>query len=183
MRTPEQKKYTDQKSKAKHRGIDFNLTFEEWWDIWQKSGKWDQRGIHKGQYVMSRIADKGPYALGNVFIQTVGDNNREAFATHRIAPMFSKKHSQETINKLKNRPGPNKGKILSQEVKDKISEKLKGRKTGRTSKDFTPEWREKLSIAAKQRKNTKYNITTQRKLTNETITTLRKTRISTSYLR
>ena len=157
MRTPEQKKYTDQKSKAKHRGIEFNLTFEEWWNIWQQSGKWDQRGIGKGQYVMSRIADKGPYEVGNVKIQTAADNNQEAYDTHRIAPMLGKKHSEETKNKLRGRTSPSKGKVLSQETKDKISQKLKGKKTGRTSKDFTPEWREKLSIAAKNKKN-KYNV-------------------------
>ena len=151
MRTPEQKKYTDQKSKAKYRGIDFNLIFDEWWNIWQQSGKWDQRGIRKGQYVMSRIADKGPYAVGNVKIQTVGDNNREAFNTHRVAPMLGKKHSEATKNKMQGRTSPNKGKKLSQEIKDKISAKLKGKNTRRTSKDFTPEWREKLSISAKNR--------------------------------
>jgi hypothetical protein len=152
MRTLEQKKYADQKSKAKHRGIEFNLTFEQWWHIWEQSGKWDQRGIRNGQYVMSRIADKGSYAIGNVYIQTVGDNNREAFATHRIAPMQGKKHSIETIEKMKDRPSPNKGKATPDEVKNKISAKLTGRKTGRTAKDFTPEWKEKLSIAAKNRK-------------------------------
>lgn len=148
----EYKKYRDQKSKAKHRGINFQLTFDEWWNIWQQSGKWNERGICKGQYVMSRIADKGGYTIDNVVIQTVGDNNREAFKTHRIAPMLGKKHSPETLAKLKQRPSPNKGKILSDETKKKISSSLTGRKTGRTSKDFTPEWRAKLSLAAKNRK-------------------------------
>ena len=63
MRTPERKKYDDQKAKAKCRGIEFTLTFEEWWDIWQQSGKWAERGIRKGQYVMSRNADIGGYTL------------------------------------------------------------------------------------------------------------------------
>jgi hypothetical protein len=157
MRTIEQKKYADQKSKAKIRGIEFKLTFEEWWDIWQKSGKWDQRGIRKGQYVMSRYKDHGPYEVGNVHIQTVGDNNKEAYQYHRTPPMLGKKHSQEAIEKMKGRPGVNKGKTLSQETKDKIRNKLKGRKTGRTSKDFTPEWREKLSLARKNRTH-KYNV-------------------------
>ena len=152
MRTIEQKKYSDHKSKSKCRGIEFNLTFEEWWGLWQHSGKWDERGIRKGQYVMSRIADKGGYTFSNVMIQTVGDNNREAYNTHRIAPMLGKKHSEETKKKMRGRISPHKGKIVSQETKDKISQKLIGKSTGRTSKDFTPEWKEKLSIAAKNRK-------------------------------
>lgn len=152
MRTIEQKKFTDQKSKAKHRGIDFNLTFEEWWSIWEQSGKWNERGIRKGQYVMSRIADQGGYTLDNVMIQTVGDNNREAFRTHRLPPMLGKKHTDETKQKMKGRTSPNKGKPMTQDIKNKISKKLIGKKTGRTSKDFTPEWRQKLSIAARNRK-------------------------------
>jgi len=158
MRTIEEKKYTDQKSKAKCRGIDFKLTFEEWYDIWQKSGKWDQRGIRKGQYVMSRYKDQGAYEIGNVHIQTVGDNNKEAYQYHRKPPMLGKKHSLESKAKMKGRPGPNKGKVLSQDIKDKISKTLSGRKTGRTSKDFTPEWRKKLSEAAKRRRKYTENI-------------------------
>lgn len=154
MRTSEQKKYSDQKSKAKCRGIPFNLTFEEWWDIWQKSGKWDQRGIGKNRYVMSRYKDQGGYEVGNVHIQTISENNKEAYQYHRKPPMLGKKHSVETKEKMKGRPGHNKGKPVSEETKRKISQTLTGRKTGRTSKDFTPEWREKLSIARKKRTQT-----------------------------
>lgn len=146
------KKYRDHKSKAKHRGIDFTLTFDEWWDIWQKSGKWNQRGMFKGSYVMSRNNDKGPYSVDNVKIQSVGENNQEAYDCHRQGPMLGKKHSPEAIEKMKGRIGPNKGKILSQDTKNKISTALKGRKTGRTSSDFTPEWREKLRQSALKRK-------------------------------
>ena len=74
----ERHKYASQKGKAKHRGIEFNLTYEEWWDIWQKSGKWAQRGARKGCYVMSRYNDTGAYEVGNVFIQTHEENRREA---------------------------------------------------------------------------------------------------------
>ena len=48
--------------------IEFKLTFEQWWDIWQKSGKWNQRGNKRGQYVMSRKNDLGHYEIGNVEI-------------------------------------------------------------------------------------------------------------------
>ncbi len=74
----ERHKYACHKSKAKSRGIEFNLTYEEWYDIWYKSGKWEQRGARKGQYVMSRYNDTGAYEMGNVFIQPHEENRREA---------------------------------------------------------------------------------------------------------
>jgi len=74
MRSPK-RKYQEHKYGAKKRGLPFELTFEEWYDIWQKSGKWELRGQGKNAYVMSRIGDKGGYTLGNVFIQTASQNS------------------------------------------------------------------------------------------------------------
>lgn len=99
-------KYSCQKSKAKHRGIDFELTFEEWWNIWQQSGKWEQRGCRKGQYVMSRNNDTGPYAVGNVFIQLAQDNHSQIVFSDKTIKKFSEQR---------------KGKPKSIEWKNKIS--------------------------------------------------------------
>ena len=71
-------KYWQQKTQARLRKLEFTLTFEQWYDIWQQSGKWEQRGRKKGQYVMSRIGDNGGYTPENVFIQSNADNNRDA---------------------------------------------------------------------------------------------------------
>lgn len=71
-------KWQNQKDHAKERGIEFRLTFTEWWDIWQQSGKWDLYGKKKGQYCMSRYGDLGAYEVGNVFIQLASDNIRQA---------------------------------------------------------------------------------------------------------
>ncbi|MND81872.1 hypothetical protein D3C87_915700 [compost metagenome] len=49
------------------RGIQFRLTLMEWWDIWEKSGHWDDRGLGRGWH-MCRIGDQGCYEVGNVFI-------------------------------------------------------------------------------------------------------------------
>jgi len=68
------KKYHDHKSSAKQRGIKFNLTYDQWLNIWLISGKIKQRGF----YCMSRIKDKGAYDIGNVFIQTLAQNSLEA---------------------------------------------------------------------------------------------------------
>lgn len=74
-----------QKSKAKHRNIGFNLTYEEWLDIWLKSGHFEKRGCKKGCYVMSRINDTGPYKIGNVIIQTKYANDTEPQVKEKIS--------------------------------------------------------------------------------------------------
>jgi hypothetical protein len=132
--------YSKQKSNAKSRSINFTLTFEEWWDIWQQSGKWEERGKKKGQYVMSRKGDTGPYAIGNVFIQTCNQNCREA---NKGKPgtfkgrILSEEHRRKLSEVKKGKPGrvwteeqklAAKGKILSEETRKKISESLKNRK-------------------------------------------------------
>ena len=63
---------------AKKRGITFLFTFDEWMGIWWGSGHWFERGCKKGQFVMCRTGDVGPYAIGNVRIDTCGANAREA---------------------------------------------------------------------------------------------------------
>jgi len=64
-------KYSQHKSSARQRGIKFNLTYDQWLNIWLISGKIKQRGF----YCMSRIKDKGAYDIGNVFIQTMRQNS------------------------------------------------------------------------------------------------------------
>ncbi|MEZ0602940.1 hypothetical protein ACAX43_12415 [Paraburkholderia sp. IW21] len=54
--------------------IKFKLTFEEWFQVWIDSGKWEQRGTKRGQYCMSRYNDLGDYEIGNVFIQLHSEN-------------------------------------------------------------------------------------------------------------
>jgi hypothetical protein len=59
------------------------LTFEEWWDIWQKSGKYPERGAKPGKYCMSRFNDSGPYSKDNVFIQLWTQNTSDAWVNGR----------------------------------------------------------------------------------------------------
>lgn len=70
-------RYNEQKYRAHSRGINFNLTLQQWIDIWDQSGKWEQRGCKIGQYVMSRINDSGNYEIGNVFIQLHESNAKD----------------------------------------------------------------------------------------------------------
>ena len=73
-KTPMRVEFTGQKISARKRGIEFLMTYDEWLGIWQASGRLDQRGRRRGEYVMARFGDVGPYAVDNVYISTVSDN-------------------------------------------------------------------------------------------------------------
>jgi hypothetical protein len=68
-------RYQNHRGAAKRRGIEFRLTFEQWWQLWEPY--WAMRGPRRGQYVMARTDDAGAYELGNVRIDTTGGNHAE----------------------------------------------------------------------------------------------------------
>lgn len=77
--------FRSQRNNAALRGIGWELTLWQWWCIWKASGRWDQRGRGHG-YVMCRIGDTGPYAVGNVFIATAAENSSEGQRKKRLDP-------------------------------------------------------------------------------------------------
>jgi hypothetical protein len=141
----ERHKYACHKSKAKARGIEFNLTYEEWWEIWQKSGKWEKRGAGMNQYVMSRYNDSGAYEYKNVFIQPASANKREGNLGRKI-PRTSEhqKNLTESLRKA-NLIAWNKGKsnpiaaINGQKGATKQSQTVTGRKR-KYNKDGSWSW-------------------------------------------
>ena len=96
-------KFNSHKQDAKRRGIDFQLTFEEWYSIWIASGHWEERGCTRGKYVMSRYGDVGPYSVDNVFIQTAYKNNSDAhvWKVGELNSFYGKKHSEESKEKIR----------------------------------------------------------------------------------
>ena len=70
------KKFNDQRLSAGYRGIEWQFTFEEWLAWWGTDI--ENRGRFKGQLVMARIGDSGPYHPDNVRKATTEDNVREA---------------------------------------------------------------------------------------------------------
>jgi hypothetical protein len=82
-------RYRDHALRARNRGISFELTFEQWMEIWLKSGQILNRGMELGQYVMGRNNDTGPYAVGNVSIITGSQNVHDA--NIRLSPGFYKR--------------------------------------------------------------------------------------------
>jgi len=84
-------KFYEHRQNARQRNIEFTLTYDEWYDIWQKSGHWSERGRGPGKYVMCRYGDIGPYAIGNVYIDTQEHNGY-------MANIGTKQTQQHSIN-------------------------------------------------------------------------------------
>jgi len=58
--------FRSQRNQAKHCRVKWDLTFAEWWEVWQSSGKWDQRGKGAGHYFLARKNLSLPFQSGNV---------------------------------------------------------------------------------------------------------------------
>lgn len=84
-------RYTKHKVNARRRGVEFLLTFEEWWGVWAKSRRWKKRGNRRGQYNMMRYNDEGPYAAGNVHI-----GRHEGNVAERNRTVVRKRHTRKT---------------------------------------------------------------------------------------
>ncbi len=74
-------KYNRHKNSAKQRGIEFDLSFDEWLEIW--GDRLSQRGKAAHQFQMCRTRDEGAYRSGNVRIATAAENHSEAGDTRR----------------------------------------------------------------------------------------------------
>lgn len=72
------KAFKMQRNSAKYRGLEWDLTFDEWLNIWISSSNINNRGIGKGKYVMARIGDSGGYKIGNVEIIQFEKNSKDA---------------------------------------------------------------------------------------------------------
>ena len=57
-------RYLSQKRQAGRRGIGWELTFKQWLDWWGED--LENRGSRVWNLQMQRVADSGPYALGNI---------------------------------------------------------------------------------------------------------------------
>lgn len=98
------RKYIQQRRNATRlRGIEWRMTFAEWWRIWQESGHWHERGRGQG-YCMARYGDSGPYSPENVYICTIGQNFSDSYLVdHPRRPKA--KHPGLAIARYKVRDG------------------------------------------------------------------------------
>src|SRR5258708_1084180 len=70
--------YRMQRHNALGTGKGWDISFPEWWQVWQESGKWELPGRGKATS-MPRYGDSGPYKMGNVYICTVGQNFADSY--------------------------------------------------------------------------------------------------------
>jgi len=76
-------KFVEQKNKMIRRGADWQLTLQQWWEIWQESGHWNERGKEAHNYVLARIDTSGPYSVDNVRVRRQNEKlMRERDAAH-----------------------------------------------------------------------------------------------------
>jgi hypothetical protein len=68
------RRFIQQRANAKNRGISWCLSFDQWRDWWLSTGHVDERGRERGQWVMGRPYDSGPYELGNLLCLRAEDN-------------------------------------------------------------------------------------------------------------
>lgn len=90
---PDKRAWQLHRNNAKQRGIEFKLTFEEWFCWWMETGHYMERGREVGKYVMGRKGDKGAYELGNIECVLANENSR--------APHAGKPKSEEWKAKLR----------------------------------------------------------------------------------
>ena len=75
-------RYNEHKSGAKARGIAFDLSYEQWVEIW--GDRIHMRGVGADQFGMLRTRDEGGYTVGNVRVGTPRDNQQERSVAVRV---------------------------------------------------------------------------------------------------
>lgn len=80
VENPKRYAWLGQRNTSKCRGVEFNLTFEEWRDFW--GSDFHLRGRKMGDMCMGRYGDKGAYEVGNIYKCT----NRENKGSPRPKP-------------------------------------------------------------------------------------------------
>jgi hypothetical protein len=134
------KAFDSQRFSAKKRGIKFLLTFNEWLIIWQASGKLPERGRKKGQYVMARFGDKGPYTIDNIKIILCQKNTSEGNKGKKVT--FSVEHRANLSAAKKGKP-PRPGPVLAS-----TRAKMRAHRLGKPLSSTT---RLRISLAAQRR--------------------------------
>jgi len=78
------KYYNWKRADARKRRVDFDLTIEECWNLWQAN--WDDNTSQTTGYrkwALCRHGDKGPYSVSNCSVQTHSENSKERWRTNR----------------------------------------------------------------------------------------------------
>ncbi len=76
--------FSQQRANARTLGIPWRMTLPQWWDVWEKSGHWEQRGRGRDRYCMARYYDVGSYSPRNVRIVTNHANLKERWIDGKL---------------------------------------------------------------------------------------------------
>jgi hypothetical protein len=71
------KRYLEKKGDSYRRGIEWKLTYEEWYNWWLSNGvdkEFDFTPMNKNKLCMCRYNDTGPYELTNIYCATNSEN-------------------------------------------------------------------------------------------------------------
>jgi hypothetical protein len=130
-------RYIEQRQASRKREISFLLTFEEWLEIWRRSGHLDARGRGSDAYCMARFGDVGPYSVDNVMIITNHQNIAQA-QLGRICP----EHSVRMTGEGNPRFGTKHSKAAKEVIAKKVGDHWRG-------VPKTPQQKVKMSLARK----------------------------------
>lgn len=98
-------RYLAQKHHAIARGVEWQISFDDWHQWWKDSGHYHERGRLSNEYCMCRKGDTGPYSLENIYCATVSENISDSHVNNRIPkmqPFLGRSHSEETKKKMSN---------------------------------------------------------------------------------
>ncbi len=79
---PPKQAYATHKSSAAARGVPFELSFEQWWAIWEEN--YGRRGVASDQLGMCRTRDEGGYSIGNVRLDTPKGNAADRVLANKV---------------------------------------------------------------------------------------------------
>lgn len=81
--------FTSFRNNVRRTGIRFELTFPQWWRLWQESGRWDERGRGFG-YWMARWDSDQPWRLDNIRIVSGSERARDSYIQRPAAERMRK---------------------------------------------------------------------------------------------
>jgi hypothetical protein len=90
-------KYSAHRSSANKRNIPFNLTFDEWYNWWLAHGEdknLSQPSRNGNTLCMCRKNDIGPYALSNIYCDTIRNNTK---TYHQHTTQYTPTHPGKRI--------------------------------------------------------------------------------------
>lgn len=156
--------------------IEWCLTFEQWIAWWLATGHYHERGRKRGQYVMSRKGDIGPYSIDNIECVLTSTNLSRANAGRpmpeaqraRLSELnrsrsytpeqLAKRTASNRANKAARLAADPEGESLKKAaLKAKLSALGREREAARRAKGISEETREKLRAAARRKHELYHN--------------------------